>query len=262
VSTSSFPGVPAQTLFDLADALVSGRLAWPPSALSLRARGYSELVQVLLGGLTALQAVFPAPSGAAAALRLVGAERAAWERADDRRLDLVWSGPEAASQSRDTGIAVRELFADARRKVLLSTYNLGAPSVLAPLVERRRKDPAFEVRMFVNISDHLMREWRAAGEDPLAAFRRRFAERYWSGAPLPTVFYDPRALSKAKAPQLHAKCIVVDDEVALVTSANFSEAAQTDNIEAGVVVRDPRFASALSQQFEGLVARGLLEQAI
>ncbi|WP_162143997.1 hypothetical protein [Sorangium cellulosum] len=25
----------------------------------------------------------------------------------------------------------------------------------------------------------------AAGDDPVAAFRRRFAERYWSGAPLP-----------------------------------------------------------------------------
>ncbi len=47
-----------------------------------------------------------------------------------------------------------------------------------------------------------------------------------------------------------------------MTSANFSEAAQMNNIEAGVVVRGARFARALAGQFEGLVARGALLRAI
>lgn len=84
-----------------------------------------------------------------------------------------------------------------------------------------------------------MKGWVRPGEDPVSAFRRTFVEKYWRDAQLPAVFYDPRPLAQPTGPRLHAKCIVVDEEVALVTSANFSEAAHTDTIEVGVVVRDP-----------------------
>jgi len=46
--------------------------------------------------------------------------------------------------------------------------------------------------------------------------------------------------------------------VAFVTSANFTEAAQDRNIEAGVLMRDGRTARSLSGQFESLVAAGKL----
>jgi phosphatidylserine/phosphatidylglycerophosphate/cardiolipin synthase-like enzyme len=260
--SAPFAGVAAQVLAEVAEALATGRLTWPASALSLRARGLDASAEALLPGLADLAARFPASADAAAVLGMVAAERAAHEQADERRLDLVWSGPEAAAESRDTAVVVRELFADARKKVLLSTYNLGAPAVLAPLMERKRQNPQLEVRMFVQISEHLMHGLALPGEEPVTTFRRTFASRWWPRAPLPEVFYDPRALAAGKAVHLHAKCVVVDEEVAFVTSANFSEAAQTDNIEAGVVVRDARFARALAGQFEGLVARGALMRAI
>ena len=57
---------------------------------------------------------------------------------------------------------------------------------------------------------------------------------------------------------LHAKCIIVDDELALVTSANFSEAAHSRNIEAGVLVDNAPFARALRRQFETLASSRLL----
>ncbi|MGH9321370.1 MAG: phospholipase D-like domain-containing protein [Vicinamibacteria bacterium] len=57
---------------------------------------------------------------------------------------------------------------------------------------------------------------------------------------------------------LHAKCVVVDDRLSLVTSANFTEAAHWRNIEAGVLVDDPRFAVNLRSQFDRLIAEGLL----
>jgi phosphatidylserine/phosphatidylglycerophosphate/cardiolipin synthase-like enzyme len=56
----------------------------------------------------------------------------------------------------------------------------------------------------------------------------------------------------------HAKCIVVDDSSAFVSSATFTEAAQERNIEAGVLVNDPAFARALRDQFESLAQAGLL----
>jgi len=57
---------------------------------------------------------------------------------------------------------------------------------------------------------------------------------------------------------LHAKCVVVDRRVAFVSSANFTEAAQERNIEAGVLIRSEPFASSLANHFETLAAQGIL----
>ena len=53
--------------------------------------------------------------------------------------------------------------------------------------------------------------------------------------------------------QWHAKCVIADDDLAFVTSANFTEWAQQRNVEAGVLIRDRHFAGQLRQQFDGLV---------
>jgi phosphatidylserine/phosphatidylglycerophosphate/cardiolipin synthase-like enzyme len=58
---------------------------------------------------------------------------------------------------------------------------------------------------------------------------------------------------------LHAKCIVVDRRIAFVTSANFTEAAQTRNIEIGALIRCERLAARLIGHFETLVDAGLLK---
>ena len=77
---------------------------------------------------------------------------------------------------------------------------------------------------------------------------------------LPELYYDPRSLDleAVKRSSLHAKCIVVDRRVALVTSANFTEAAQERNIEVGVLIRSRAFAEQLAEHFEVLAAQGAL----
>lgn len=82
------------------------------------------------------------------------------------------------------------------------------------------------------------------------------------GFPLPEVYHDPRSLATeaTKRSSLHAKCVIVDRRVAFVTSANFTEAAQERNIEAGVVVRSPRFAARLADHFGALADAGLLKR--
>jgi phosphatidylserine/phosphatidylglycerophosphate/cardiolipin synthase-like enzyme len=74
------------------------------------------------------------------------------------------------------------------------------------------------------------------------------------------VFYDPRSFDQEPANQsrLHAKCVVVDRQIAFVTSANFTEAAHERNIEAGVLVRSPRFAARLADHFGALADTGQL----
>ena len=79
---------------------------------------------------------------------------------------------------------------------------------------------------------------------------------------MPEVYYDPRSLQAVgeESACLHAKCVVVDDARAFVTSANLTEAAQGRNIEAGVLLEDPLFARALRKQFESLVDRGYVRR--
>ena len=267
------PGVSANLLEDLAAHIRAGTLGWPVRAISLKAKGYSG-IEGLPEGLRSLEAHFGNDAATVATvLSMLAAERAAAETEAKRRVSLVWSGPEGKSQSEDMALAIGRLFARAQRKVLISTYNVGwKRGLFGPLVDKMQRDPHFEVTIFVNINGELTREYRLAGEDPVAAFKRWFVATHWSAARLPAVYYDPRALTaryvdpltqkEKHPPQLHAKCVIADDEAALVTSANFSDAAQNDNIEAGVLVEDARFVQALTQQFEGLVATKKLTRVI
>jgi phosphatidylserine/phosphatidylglycerophosphate/cardiolipin synthase-like enzyme len=59
---------------------------------------------------------------------------------------------------------------------------------------------------------------------------------------------------------LHAKCVVVDERWAFVTSANFTEAAQERNIEAGVLLDHPKLAEALAARFRALREGGRLHR--
>ena len=74
------------------------------------------------------------------------------------------------------------------------------------------------------------------------------------------LYYDPRALAEdsQQRASLHAKCIIVDRRVALITSANFTEAAQRKNIEAGVLIRYEPFVTRLNSYFEALRDSGRL----
>ena len=242
----------------VAAALDTGRLRPPVSAASLAglvegtaARG--RLARVLEG----------AGEGVVAAewLRCVAAERRRTQAHADR-VELVWSGPEVdGCPSRDTAVIVRDLFRQAKRDVLIASFALDygerAEALFGELARRMDGEPALAVRMFVNVH----RDKSTEAEPVLVrAFAERFRGSIWPGRRLPVVYYDPRALAPQGGPRacLHAKCVVIDDTRAFVTSANFTEAAQARNIEAGVVVEDAAFAKQLRAQFDGLVESGVV----
>jgi len=131
-------------------------------------------------------------------------------------------------------------------------------TLFAPLARRMAEIPSLRVRMFFDIT---VGDDRVSGPRTREAYEARFAQRFlgnqWRGARVPEVFHDPRTIDDARI-CFHAKCVIIDDEVALVTSANTSVAAQEENIEAGVLIEDRLFALALGKQFDDLVTAGLL----
>ena len=171
------------------------------------------------------------------------------------------SGPEAPGVAiRDTAVVVRELFASARQSVLAVGYAVhGGRHVFRALAERMEQYPDLEVRLCLDVQ----RPWQDV--TPSVVLLQRFATRFkiqeWPGVRLPAVYYDPRslALDAAERASLHAKCIVIDRQVAFISSANFTEAAQVRNIEVGALLRVPALAEQISRHFQTLIEAGVLK---
>ena len=66
-------------------------------------------------------------------------------------------------------------------------------------------------------------------------------------------------LNPSARSSLHAKCVVADGRIALVTSANFTEAAQSSNIEAAVLITYEPFVRRISEYLEALCQQLLKE---
>jgi len=239
----------------LASALESGLLATPYSATSLR-----SVLGMQAGGEGILRALLELER-----LGISGAAAAAWIRTVDEatsrtpRPDLVWSGPEVPGlHARDTRRVFEELLGSAERSVWASTYAFfDGPRAFQVLAQRMDSGAELHVTLLLNIQ-------RKRGDTTVAdQLVRKFADRFWTkdwpGSSRPAVYYDPRAL-EADGPTgvLHAKAIVVDDEVAFVTSANLTEAALDRNIELGLLVRDGALAASITAHFRTLIERGLL----
>jgi phosphatidylserine/phosphatidylglycerophosphate/cardiolipin synthase-like enzyme len=247
----------------LAEALETARLALPGSEAQVRRYVCGPEAAAVAQQLARLAGEGLQPGHLAAMLRLLAAEREAVQRTADR-VELVWTGPETpGAGSRDTSVVVGELFATARSSVLVSSFAVyQGREVFAPLARRMDELPDLQVRMFLNVS-RPQQDSRPDGHI-LRAFAAAFREQNWPGSRLPEIFHDPRALAQGSGPRscLHAKCVVVDQETAFVTSANFTEAAQERNIEAGVLLRSHSLARALTGQFESLVTAGALRRLL
>jgi hypothetical protein len=177
-------------------------------------------------------------------------------------IELVWTGPGGTSSaSRDTGVVVRELFMTARRTILIAGFAIHrGREIFKELADRMTAEPNLEVTMFLNIP----RAFRdtTLTEQLVGRFAREFRSQHWAGPGVPTIFYDPRALAidEKKRSSLHAKCVVVDGITSFVTSANFTEAAQVRNIEAGALIRDEQFSRSLIGHFEQLIRIGAVDR--
>ena len=217
----------------------------------------AELKEMLADGM--------APHHIARLLNLLAEEREAAQVIADR-VELVWSGLDLeTSTTRDTEVVVHQLFREAKLSVLVASYAVDkgkkAESLFGHLAERMDNEPDLEVRFFLNVHRKSHKD-----ETPESVVLREFADGFrneiWPGERLPAVFHDPRSLALGGATRacLHAKCIVIDEERAFITSANFTEAAQERNIEAGVLIADASLARALKAQFDTLVDREALRR--
>jgi phosphatidylserine/phosphatidylglycerophosphate/cardiolipin synthase-like enzyme len=258
--TSALCLLTSDVLSRLAGALRDGRITPPFSPLVL-----GRYLPESMAGLVAAELQHRFNEGMvtrqlADCLEILCQDRRQRPIADDL-IDLVWTGPEAPGiMNRDTSVVVREMFQGARASVLIAGYAVyQGHLIFKELADRMDQSPELQVQMFLDIQRPQFDQSSPA--ELVRVFAERFVRKEWPGRQLPRCYYDPRSLEpdRAKRTSLHAKCVVVDDEQAFVSSANFTEAAQMRNIEVGVLLRSQSFARKLTNHFEALALLSILK---
>lgn len=253
-------GVDRSDLLRLADLLEAGLLKPPMGTLTLREHVAAASAAPLAECLAELTRQDLPPAHMALVLRAF-IDGARGRAGAAMPVEIVVSGPDATGGARDTGVVMRQLFNRARSRVMAVGFAVHqGKSVFQVLAERLDGEDAFQATLCVDIrrqpSDTSLER------DILRRFADRFVREEWPGSRLPEVYYDPRSLRPAgpTASSMHAKCVVVDGAQALVTSANFTEAAQERNIEVGLLVDAPALADRLEEHFASLIRDGHLER--
>lgn len=261
--------VSTEDLRQLAAAISNGELSLPLTQSSLTFRGFGHLATVLAPffGLTQVPLLALVHSVLAERRRFLG-----------KKLDLVWSGSDAGmSYARYTKIVVPELIGSARHRVTVAGYSFDGGAGIFEALHQAMNERQVAVRFFLDIEQLCarleqklwadkqrrarldpLRQAKAAGPEPYAhEVLSLFRELYWPYAgKAPDLFYDPRTADRRVFASLHAKCLIVDDERVLITSANFTGRGQERNIEVGALIHDRGYAGALEHQWNNLVESG------
>ncbi len=257
-----FADISKSDLSALIDAMQS-RLEPPYSQLALKRIVSSAKVEAISQKLSFLNSAGFTTLQIAMMLKAIVKERSARPRISDA-IDLVTTGPEApGTANRDTSVVVRNLFAKAKKSVVVVGYAVyQGQKVFEALANRMTEIPNLNVKMYLNLSP----EADVSDESLLI---RRFAEQFktkqWpTGCRLPQVFFDPRSIlpNRSERASLHAKCIVIDSEEVFISSANFTDRAHHRNIEVGIRVSSKLIAEQLVSHFGSLADKGVLKPAM
>lgn len=248
--------LPADQLATIADAVQNQWITLHSSPIAI-ASLVGNCAPIVTAAFTALRQNGFNETQSAILLEAISAAKKA-EIDHQTQADIVISGPDVPGiPTAATEAVVQSLFQEAQTEILLAGYAFhNAKLILEPLAKRLQTKPALSVILHVDISRGF--HDTSTNESIVARFANDFWKKHWPWLPRPALFYDPRALeadSKLRA-CLHAKVIVVDRKKLLITSANFTEAAQRRNIEAGILLAHPARANQLTNYLEGLRTNG------
>jgi phosphatidylserine/phosphatidylglycerophosphate/cardiolipin synthase-like enzyme len=246
----------------VAGAIRMGRLRPPFSAVAIK-QIINEDADAVSGSLREMAEGGMPEAGIAQTLELLAGALADRPRIEDQ-VQLVATGPELSGvANRDTGVVVSDLFSRAERSVAVIGYAVyQGQRVFQALAKRMAERSALNVRLYLDIT-------RKPGDTTIESeLVRRFCDNFrakqWpTSAPLPEIYYDPRsvAVNRAGAASLHAKCVVVDGEHVFISSANFTKAGQSRNIELGLLLTSRAIGQKILQFLDGYVSDSYLKRA-
>jgi phosphatidylserine/phosphatidylglycerophosphate/cardiolipin synthase-like enzyme len=175
---------------------------------------------------------------------LAGAAVAVSRARHQQSVSVVWTGPESGVTSmRLTAAAVIELIDSARSSILLVSY-------------ATQTEPSLRSALATAV---------ARGVEVVLLAERHADNPSYTGLDTPFPSLDALRLhwpasSRPSGASLHAKIIVVDDEIALVGSANLTSHAMESNLECGILVHSGPVPEAIRDHITSLHASGTLRR--
>ncbi|HEX5121511.1 MAG TPA: DISARM system phospholipase D-like protein DrmC [Pseudonocardiaceae bacterium] len=142
-----------------------------------------------------------------------------------RDLTPVWTMPGNEAKTGHLTGEFHRLIRAARQSVVCATYNFEQTSQMWTVLEEASRQPGVIVIVYVD------------GDKADAA-------KVKTQLPKATI-YRSADLPNGERVVSHAKFVVIDHEVLMLTSANFSFSAENRNVEFGLVVRDSALAGSV-----------------
>ena len=244
--------VPTAVLTTVLADVEAGRLVCPLQRIDLEMAGYGRYVSALLAIIGA-----QGKTSVITVLRAVLAERQTQRTAT---VDLVWTGPKVPTAStRHTERVVLEMFEQARRSILIAGFRFDDGETLLKPLHHAMVDRGVKVAVIVDVPPSP--PIRRPTPKPHPGSRLvHFLQRHWTfGPPCPAFYFDPDTASgNASGPitSMQARCIVVDEQLCLVGSANFTRRPDQRSYEVGVLVDDSDLAHLVTERWQSLIEAG------
>lgn len=235
---------------DRLEACLADEVGTPQSvtmlALNLPQPSQREILSRLV---TCWKASFPIVSSVALGVAIQALRYAAKYRT---HAEVCWSGPVNSLQGfRTTAEAYRDLISKATKTALVVSFAVGEVESLRDSLEAALSR-GVQVRLVLeDFNVFTQGSWRsqfsALGSQVLA-----------DGA----IFVWPKSNRRQQEGRIygsmHVKCLVVDEQAILLTSANWSGSAMQDNMELGVAITDLEMARSVVEHFDQLITIGVL----
>jgi phosphatidylserine/phosphatidylglycerophosphate/cardiolipin synthase-like enzyme len=161
-------------------------------------------------------------------------------KATQRELTPVWTMPGNEAEVGHLTSQFHKLVLGARTSVTAATYNFTSNSHMWTVLKEASEHPGVQVSVYVD------------GD-------KADAQEVKAQMPKATV-YRSGSLPDGRQIVSHAKFIVIDHALMLITSANFSYSAENLNVEFGLLVDDPTVAESIEEQM--FSKRGVLYEAV
>jgi phosphatidylserine/phosphatidylglycerophosphate/cardiolipin synthase-like enzyme len=180
---------------------------------------------------------------------LLGASCSAAHANRQQQVELVWTGPGSyAVPTRRTEQVLIELISSASQSLFLTSFvAYRVDSLIAPIKER--------IAAGVKVSILLERSQESGGAldfDSLSLLRSQLSgAQFYSWSPHEVEF---------EGGVVHAKVAVCDKKKAFITSANLTDRAMNQNMEAGFFVTGGEVPVQLEEHLDALVATGILSR--
>ncbi len=194
----------------------------------------------------------PGLTGASVAAALRSAAATAAAARAEHATSLVWTGPPTeVTGLRATRSVLDTLIANATRSlVLVSFVSYDVAELTASLASAITR--GVEVTLILETPDDPGGPLTIDTNHPFEPIKTTAIFYRWPS--------EARQAFFATTARLHAKCVIADRSVALITSANLTSAGINDNLELGVLIEAGPLPSTLSQHLESLINKGSLER--